>query len=125
LSTERHFDPAHLDALIEPDRAEWTRPLELLEIAGVGSGMTCADVGCGPGFFTLRIAAKVAPGGRVFGVDDSQEMLDRLTSFAAENHSGDLVVPILADAAATGLDEGSFDIVFARFSTTKWPTVTN
>jgi ubiquinone/menaquinone biosynthesis C-methylase UbiE len=115
LSTERHFDPAHLDALIEPDRAEWTRPLELLEIAGVRRGMTCADVGCGPGFFTLRIAAKVVPGGRVFGVDDSQEMLDKLASLAAENDLGDSVVLVLADAAETGLDEGSIDMVFCSF----------
>ena len=115
LSTERHFDPANLDALIEPERAEWTRPLELIEIAGVGSGMTCADVGCGPGFFALRIGSKVAPGGRVFGVDDSQEMLDKLTSRALENDLGNAVVPVLADAASTGLAKGSIDVVFCAF----------
>ena len=115
MSTERHFDPAKLDVLIEPERAKWTRPLELIEIAGGGGGMTCADVGCGPGFFTLRIAANVVPGGRVFGVDDSQEMLDKLTSRARENDLEHEVVPVLADAASTGLDKGSIDIVFCSF----------
>ena len=115
MSTERHFDPAGFANLLDPERAEWTRPAELLQTIGVKPGMVCADVGCGPGFFTLPIAATVAPGGRVFGTDDSQEMLDALAERAAAEGLAETVVPHLADAAGTGLAQGSLDLVFCAF----------
>lgn len=50
----------------------------LLDRAGVGSGMTVLDAGCGPGRVTLPAAARVGPSGRVVGIDIQRGMLGRL-----------------------------------------------
>ena len=43
----------------------------------VGEGMDVLDYGCGPGFFTLEMARRVGPAGRVTAVDLQQGMLDK------------------------------------------------
>src|SRR5688572_1490954 len=54
----------------EPDRA--------LDALGTLSGLTVADVGAGSGYFTVRLAARVGPTGRVFANDLQPEMLKML-----------------------------------------------
>lgn len=45
-------------------------------------GMTAADIGCGPGFFTLSMARLVGERGFVIAIDLQQEMLDMLAKKA-------------------------------------------
>lgn len=71
----KKFDPRLKDVLISPERAELLRPDELLRAVGLQSGQTLADIGCGPGFFSLPAAEIVGPGGKVFAVDVQQEMV--------------------------------------------------
>lgn len=44
----------------------------------VEPGQTAADIGCGPGFFTLPMAELVGPEGCVIAIDLQQEMLDQV-----------------------------------------------
>ena len=46
-----------------------------LERAGIGTGMTVVDAGCGPGDGALLAAGLVGPAGTVIGVDSSPEAL--------------------------------------------------
>jgi 2-polyprenyl-3-methyl-5-hydroxy-6-metoxy-1,4-benzoquinol methylase len=49
---------------------DWLRPpITILQEAGVRSGMTVLDFGCGPGGFSLAAARLVWPEGRVYVVD--------------------------------------------------------
>jgi ubiquinone/menaquinone biosynthesis C-methylase UbiE len=50
----------------------------------VKPGQTVADIGCGPGFFTLPMAKMVSEKGKVIAADLQQEMLDKLHARAAE-----------------------------------------
>jgi SAM-dependent methyltransferase len=54
----------------EPDKA--------LEALGILTGSTVADVGAGSGYFTVRLAARVGPAGRVYANDLQPEMLKML-----------------------------------------------
>jgi len=57
----------------------WAREASALwERAGFAPGQTILDVGCGPGYATLDLAALVAPDGRVIGVDESPRFVDHL-----------------------------------------------
>ena len=59
----------------ERDREEATdRVLEQLDLA---SGMVVCDMGCGNGYYTLKMARQVAPDGEVLAVD-----IQRRTSLA-------------------------------------------
>ena len=45
-------------------------------------GMVVADIGAGTGYYSLRMAKQVQPGGSVLAVDIQPEMLDRLRANA-------------------------------------------
>jgi ubiquinone/menaquinone biosynthesis C-methylase UbiE len=49
----------------------------------IGPGQTAADLGCGPGYFTLGMAKLVGEGGHVIAVDMQKEMLDMVARSAA------------------------------------------
>ena len=61
--SEREFEE-------EPDKA--------LDALGTLSGATVADVGAGSGYFTIRLAVRVGPKGRVYANDLQPEMLKML-----------------------------------------------
>lgn len=85
-------------------------PETALDRIGIGSGMTVADVGAGLGYFTLRLARRVGPKGKVYAVDVQPEMLtmlrDRLTKANLTN-----VEPILGSESDPRLPKASLDLI--------------
>ena len=59
------------------DRDREERPDLVLDALKLRSGQIVADVGCGTGYFSWRLARAVAPGGRVYGVEIQPEMLEQ------------------------------------------------
>lgn len=76
------FNPAHAERLLQPERRSWNDPDKILQYLNLGRCTIMVDLGCGPGWFTLEAAKKMADGGVVYGVDLSQEMLDQLQARA-------------------------------------------
>jgi ubiquinone/menaquinone biosynthesis C-methylase UbiE len=60
------------------ERAVEEEPDKALEALGALAGMTVADVGAGSGYFTIRLASRVGPKGRVYANDLQPEMLKML-----------------------------------------------
>ena len=62
-------------------RDAWQRPAEVMDAIGAKPGSIVADVGCGQGYFTFHLAARVGTRGRVFAEDildsDLQKIRDR------------------------------------------------
>lgn len=73
---------AHI--LLMPMRDELERPEEILDRMELEDGDLVADLGAGVGYYTLRLARRVAPSGVVFAVDVQQGMLDQLEQRAAD-----------------------------------------
>jgi len=71
----RLFPPQDLGLLEAPDRDEWQRPHQILDALGVAEASVVADVGAGSGWFTVRLARRVGPNGRVYAQDVQPEML--------------------------------------------------
>ncbi len=59
-------------------RAWRERALEAWHSAGIGSGQTVLDVGCGPGYAALDLAELVGASGRVVAIDKSERFLGAL-----------------------------------------------
>jgi ubiquinone/menaquinone biosynthesis C-methylase UbiE len=79
----------------------------------VGEGMAALDIGCGPGFFTMEMARRVGPAGRVTAVDLQQGMLDKARAKLLEAGIADKVTFHLCRADAIGLaDAFDFILVF-------------
>ena len=81
-------------------------------LAGEGvltEDMDVLDVGCGPGAYTLPLAARV---GRVAGLDSASQMLEVLEELAKSRGLGDKVRTIAARWQDVDLSR-DFDLVFA------------
>ena len=102
------------EALMSPERKKWQDPEKVVREIGVGAGMSVADLGCGPGFFTLPLAMAVGGTGKVYAVDSNERMLSHLKSnvqaLGAPPRAA--IVPIAADVAATGIPSGTVDVAF-------------
>jgi SAM-dependent methyltransferase len=60
---------------VEHERDSWQRPDDVLRELDLRPGATIVDLGSGVGYFALKMAPRVAPGGRVFAVDLRRESL--------------------------------------------------
>lgn len=86
-------------------------PYKVLEAAGLKANQTVLEVGCGPGFFTVPAARIVGEEGSVHALDTNPLAVERVRKKI--NREGVTnVATALADAARTGLPDGSFDVIF-------------
>ncbi len=64
--------------LERPEREEEERTDLAVKALGLKEGDVVADIGCGSGYYSSRMARVIGPKGLVYGVDIQQEMLDLL-----------------------------------------------
>ena len=80
--TGRRFAPvmsaAGADWLDRSEREIEEEPEKALDALTLRPGMIVADVGAGSGYFTLRMARRVAPHGRVYATDIQPRMIELL-----------------------------------------------
>src|SRR5678816_2977963 len=70
------FPPANLGLLESPDRDAWQKPEQIMDALGIAEGSKVADIGIGSGWFTIRLARRVGPNGRVYAEDVQRQMLE-------------------------------------------------
>ena len=105
------FDTRQRANLLSEERAAELHPAELLRSLGLKAGDTFADIGCGPGFFTIPAAEIVGEKGRVFAGDIQGEMLSAVTGRIKEHglsnvrvfKTSDMDVPLPAGCADLAL----------------------
>ena len=85
-----------------------------MDQADLRAGQAVLDIGCGCGDSSLELARRVAPGGRVSGVDLSQPMLD--WAAARARREPELAVAFeRGDSQIIKFKPAGFDRVFSRF----------
>ena len=87
---------------------DWLRPpVRILREAGVCSGMTVLDFGCGPGSFSLAAAHLVGPEGRVHALDVHPLALQSVQRAAAKRGCSNVQTILgnnMADFGAQSID---------------------
>jgi ubiquinone/menaquinone biosynthesis C-methylase UbiE len=85
-------------------------PEAALDAIGIEKGMNVADIGAGTGYFSIRIARRVGPTGKVYANDIQSEMLDRLRE--KSDHEGITnIETVLGSEADPKLPAGKMDLV--------------
>jgi ubiquinone/menaquinone biosynthesis C-methylase UbiE len=100
--------------LMSEERRGWQNPEKVVRAIGVTRGMVVADLGCGPGFFTIPLASAVGRSGLVYGVDSNAGMLSYLRDNLEKIGKTPigLVKLIEADVAQTDIPSGTVDVAF-------------
>jgi ubiquinone/menaquinone biosynthesis C-methylase UbiE len=105
------LDPAKF--LMSEERKKWHNPEIILKSMGITKGMTLADLGSGPGFFTLPMAQITGETGVVYAVDINQDRLNSLQENIAKSDISRGIVKIInSDVCHTGIPKESVDIAF-------------
>ena len=85
----------------------------LLELAGPPAKARAVDLGTGPGDIPIRLV-RARPGWHVTAVEASQAMLNLARQAIDAADAAEGVELVEADAKATGLPGGAFDVVFSN-----------
>jgi SAM-dependent methyltransferase len=98
------------DWLERPEREREERADLLVPALKLKAGDVVADIGCGSGYYTRRLAKAVGTNGVVFAVDIQRKMLDLLTNkLAAERIFN--VKPVLGTITDAKLPTTSVDLI--------------
>jgi ubiquinone/menaquinone biosynthesis C-methylase UbiE len=108
------FDIRQRQELLSEQREATLHPEALLRRLGLARGDTVADIGCGPGFFTLPAAEIVGEGGVVLAADIQGEMLSAIRTRAAEHGLANVHVVKTSDKEIP-IPDASCDVVLLAF----------
>ncbi len=98
-------------AAAQGSREQWQQPDRVMADLGLWAGQYVADVGCGKGYFTFRLARAVGDSGKVFAVDVDAEALEAVR-LQAEAKAVAKVEIVQSEATDTRLESASADAVF-------------
>ena len=108
IATTMHYSGA--DWLMRESRQREEDCKRLLEELHVKPGQAICDMGCGNGFYTLKLGRLAGAKGKVYAVDIQQEMLDMLKPRVKTARLTN-VVPLLSTETDPRLKENSIDLV--------------
>jgi ubiquinone/menaquinone biosynthesis C-methylase UbiE len=110
----RHGNPPDIARMVrrqlQRGRATWQKPERVLRALGLRRGQVVADVGAGPGFWTIPLARRVGRRGHVFALDPEPGALGVLRRRLAQRRVRN-VTPVLNDDTAPLLPDDSCDVV--------------
>jgi ubiquinone/menaquinone biosynthesis C-methylase UbiE len=74
----RRFLPEALGELEGPDREAWQKADAIMDALGIAYASKVADLGAGGGWFSVRLARRVGPTGRVYAQDVQKPMIESM-----------------------------------------------
>ncbi|HEV2969946.1 MAG TPA: class I SAM-dependent methyltransferase [Pirellulales bacterium] len=96
--------------LVRESREREEECTTMLKALHLKPGQTVCDMGCGNGFYTLKLSSLVGKEGQVLAVDIQPEMLSLLNERAKEHHL-DNIKPVLGTPSDPNLPEGKIDLI--------------
>ena len=94
----------------EQSRDQAGEAKRVMNLLGVTTGLTLADIGAGSGYYTVRLARRVEPKGHVFAEDVVPEYLERLARRVEGEGLTSLVTVVRGDPHDPRLPPGSLDL---------------
>ncbi|MFD1361065.1 class I SAM-dependent methyltransferase [Lentibacillus salinarum] len=110
--TDKRFNPRNADKLVSDERKAQLQPEKVIVHLNVSSGDTVADLGAGPGLFTIPLAKLTECD--VYAVDIEPEMLERLNQNAEKENIGN-IQSVVSDLENVNLPDHSVTRVLNTF----------
>jgi ubiquinone/menaquinone biosynthesis C-methylase UbiE len=98
------------DWLDRSEREREEQPEKALDALDLKPGMMVGDVGAGTGFYSIRIAKRIGPTGRVYANDIQAQMLQLLKESAARQNVSNIET-VLGTDSNPKLPAGALDLV--------------
>ncbi|WP_448381222.1 class I SAM-dependent methyltransferase [Gloeomargarita sp.] len=95
-----------------PAREEWEKSSKILAVLPIAAGQTVADIGSGPGYYSVRFSEKVGPTGRVYSVDIVQQHLDYINRYVQKQKIKNITTINNYPGTTIGLEGKQVDLVF-------------
>ena len=99
--------------LVSPERDRREDTITILAFSDINDRDTVADIGCGPGFYTIPLA-KAVSNGKVYALDVDDEMLDACRRRLAEARLGNVEV-LKCQEYEFPLEDGSLNGLFLGY----------
>jgi len=80
----------------------------------VTEGQVVADLGCGPGYFTLPLAERVGPRGRVYAIDSNEKAIKALEKKANKHGYSNIEAYASSASDLSFIKDKSVDFVLAN-----------
>jgi len=107
----RLFPPQDLGLLEGPDRAAWQKPDQIMDALAIADGSAVADIGVGAGWFTIHLARRVGPNGKVYAQDVQRQPLEATRRRVAREGLQNVETRLGALRGASNLPDRSLDAV--------------
>jgi predicted methyltransferase len=91
-------------------RDTWQHPREVMDALELKSGSAVADVGCGNGYFTFRLADRVGATGKVYAVDIMADRIQKVRERATEKRLAQIIA-VVGDPDDPHLPASSLDAI--------------
>jgi SAM-dependent methyltransferase len=104
-SQPKLFAPLDLGLLEGPDREQWQKPDQIMDALLIAEGSIVAEIGAAGGWFTVRLAGRVGPTGKVYAEDIQPEMIEAINRRAQRENLRN-IKPILGAARDPRLPNG-------------------
>ena len=102
-----------IQRLLRPERAEMLDPFVILSFCPIGLNDSVADIGCGPGYFTLPLA-KALVNGKVYALDINEEMVAACRERMDQARLGN-VETLTCSEFEFPIEKGTLDGLFMAF----------
>jgi ubiquinone/menaquinone biosynthesis C-methylase UbiE len=105
------FGAEHAQWLEREGREESEKPDEVIAAMKLRDGQAVAEIGCGTGFFSRRLAKAVGPHGKVYAEDIQTGMLDLLKKYATRDGDATTAetITVLGTETDPKLPQGTMD----------------
>ena len=108
---DRHIPTFIMDNFI---RRRFSPPNEKVS-KFLSAGSVVADIGCGPGYFTISMAELVGPTGKIYAIDSDPKSIKLLTAKSAARQFQNIIETHTTSAAnMKAVPDRSVDFVFAN-----------
>lgn len=95
-----------------PRREEWEKTSKMMEVLNLEPGMTIADIGSGPGYFTFKFSEAVGAKGKVLALDTVKTHVDFIKSVAEKYDFNNIEFVHLSNIDSIGIPPNQVDLAY-------------